>query len=163
MGMLALPLCIAAIFFAFYSVMWSWILIAAAIAVLVFALRSVSGVEWNDMPELSPSANEMFKKYGHFYTMQHGASIFSSLTSGVQFSAIIVGVINAYYSFWFGLLLAVFLWPMLNKMAKKFNPTRFITDPFESLDHREVMMLMAEKNMEQYYKANPDVKRHFNH
>jgi len=147
---LVVPLCIVAIVAAFFSTMWSWILIATAIAILIFSLMAVKLPKWKDIPELSEEANAMFKKYGHFYTWSFAARLHSSSASAVQFAAIIVAIINAFHSFWWGIPAAIVLWFVMAFVARAFNPTHFIRDPMERLAHQEVLDYIRKKMRQQF-------------
>jgi MFS family permease len=150
LAILVVPLCIGAIVAAFFSTMWSWILIATAIAILLFLLIAVKLPKWKDIPELSEEANAMFKKYGHFYTWSDAARLCSSSASAVQFAAIIVVIINAFHSFWWGIPVAIVLWFIMAFVARAFNPTHYIRDPMEQLAHQEVLEYMRKKMRQQF-------------
>lgn len=147
---LVVPLCIGAIVTAFYSTMWSWILIATSIAILLLSLMVIKMAKWKDIPELSKEANVMFKKYGHFYTMPDAARLHSSSASAVQFVGVIVAIINTFRSFWWGIPAAIVLWFIMALIASAFNPTHYIRGSIEQLAHQEVLEYIQKKMRQKF-------------
>jgi hypothetical protein len=128
-----------AIIVSFWSPLWSWLILCVAEAVILFTFMGVKSQKWKHIPELSAPANQMLQKYGHFYTMPFAARDFSSSASAYQLASIVLGIICGFKGAWWGVAVAVVNMGLMAYVSRAFNPTVFITDPFERLAHEEVI------------------------
>lgn len=143
--LIAIAVCLVAIVTAFFSVLWSWIVLAVRAAILLISLISLKQKRWKHVPELSEPANAMLQKYGHYYTMPFAGRDFSAAASTLMFAGVAVAVIGAFKGFWWGLAVAAVNWFVMGLVSKAFNPTNFIADPMERLAHEEVISFIMAK------------------
>lgn len=63
-----------------------------SLGVAIPALAALKTARWDHVPELSPQANALLKKYGHFYSMPFGSADFASAANVVSVSAVLIGL-----------------------------------------------------------------------
>lgn len=143
--LIAIALSLVAIVTAFFSVLWSWVVIAVPIAILLVTLISLKQKRWKHISELSEPANAMLQKYGHYYTMPFAGRDFSAAASTLMFAGVVVAVIGAFKGFWWGFAIAVVNWLVMGLVSKAFNPSNFIADPMERLAHEEIISFIMAK------------------
>lgn len=72
---------------AFFSIMYGWIIFGVPSLILLITLFSLKQKGWEYIEELSPSANEMLQKFGHFYAMPFAARDFSASATTLSLRA----------------------------------------------------------------------------
>jgi hypothetical protein len=145
---LAILLSLAAAAWAFFDPVFAWIPIGVACATLLFVWTGVRGTEWEYVPELSARANDLLRKFGHYYLMPFTGRDFGSAASTLQFSGAPVGIIGAINDFWWGLALAGLLFVTLGPAAMAFNPSVFLREPDDHLAHAEIIAWMRRRRAE---------------
>lgn len=142
---IAIILSLVAIVTAFFSVLWTWVVLAVPIALLLITFMGLKQKRWKHIPELSEPANAMLQKFGHYYTMPFAGRDFSASCSTLMFAGVVIAVIGAFKGFWWGLAIAVANWVVMGFLSRAFNPTNFIADPLERLAHEEVISFIVAK------------------
>lgn len=143
---IAILVSIGAFIWSFFQPVWAWAPLVMAALILLIVLLSLKLKEWRYVEELSPGANEMLQKFGHFYSMPFAGRDFSGACSTIQFGAVAVGVVGAFSGFWWGLGIAALFWFVLGPAAMAFNPTNFIQNqPGMLAAHEEVIEWVTSK------------------
>jgi hypothetical protein len=137
----ALAICVglASLVISFFSPAWAWGPLAVSAGVLLLTLFGAYQHTWPHIDELSPQANEILQRFGPHYSMPFAGRDFSAATSTIRLSAAAVGIVNLFYGFWWGLLLAPAFWFGLAPAANAFNPTEFIRGTPLEAAHDEVI------------------------
>jgi len=137
---------IGAFIWSFFQPVWAWLPLVVAALILLIVLICLKFKKWWYVEELSQSANEMLRKFGHFYSMPFAGRDFSCACSTIQFGAVAVGVVGAFNGFWWGLGIAALFWFVLGPAAMAFNPTNFIQNqPGMLAAHEEVIEWVTSK------------------
>lgn len=136
--LLAILLALGALVWAFFDPLWAWAPLVVCAALLALVLAGVKRQKWQYVAELSPPANEMLQRFGHFYARPFAGRDFSGACSTLQFGAIAVAVVGLFNGFWWSIAIAAVFWFGLGPMAMMFNPTNFLTDPMLRMAHEEV-------------------------
>ena len=144
--MVAIFVSVGAFIWSFFQPIWAWLPLIAAAMGLLSVLAGVRLKKWRYVEELSPSANEVLQKFGHFYSMPFAGRDFSGACSTIQFGAVGVGIVGAFGGFWWGIGIAVSFWFVLGPAAMAFNPTNFIQNQPDILAaHEEIIEWVASK------------------
>ena len=121
----------------FWSPLASW-------GVLLFPLVLLSCIWLIGRPilqqthaELSPKANEMLTKFGHYYLWPRRCSDYSAAASAIYLCTPIVIVICCCYSFWWAIPIGVVVLFYSGFLSRQFNPTFFLLDDSERRAHEE--------------------------
>lgn len=146
--LLAITLSLGSIGWAFFSPLWAWSPLVTSAALLLFTFFGVKQKKWRYVEELSPSANEMLQKFGHYYSMPFAGRDFSGAASTIQFAAVAVGIIGAFKGFYWGLGVAVAFWFVLGPVAMAFNPTNFIRGSHLETAHEEVLAWVMQQSQQ---------------
>ena len=96
---IAILVSIGAFAWSFFQPVWAWVPLIVVALYLLFVLLSLKFEKYNSVKELSPSANQMFQKYAHFYLKPFAGRDFSSACSTIQFGAVAVGLVGAFNGF----------------------------------------------------------------
>ncbi len=140
--------CIASIVVCFFSRMWSWIILALPfIYLLTQALVVRIAYRWKHIPELSPEANRLFQRYGHFYLMPFAGRDFSSASSAVCIAGLIISIVGLFFHFWWGILLGVITLAVCGRLARYYNPSMFMESlsNSEKQAHEEIVSFLSER------------------
>lgn len=144
--LLAALACFAAPVAALFSVLWAWIIMAAQSVLLTLILCSAKRqVTWDCIPELSPIANEMLRKYPHYYAMPTAGRDFSSWASTLMFAGAAVALIGLFHHFWWGLAFGIVNWFAMGCVAAGLNPTNYVADSAEGTAHNEIMAYLKQQ------------------
>ena len=142
--MAAIVLSIGAFVWSFFSPVWAWTPLVAGVLWLGIVLWALKQQKWKHIEELSPVANELLQRFGHFYTKPFAGRDASAATSTLQFAAVAVSISCAVQGFWWGLAIAAVFWFGLAPVAFQFNPTHFLKDPIQQAAHQEVISWIQE-------------------
>lgn len=137
--MLVILISVAAVITEFFSVMWGWLILAVPSAFLLIMLFAAKQKQWEYIPELSETANEMLQKFGHYYAMPYAGSDFSTSATTLLFAGSVVAIISAFKGFWWGIGIGVINWFLMGILTRVFNPTNFLVDPLEHKAHEEII------------------------
>ena len=144
--LLAIVISLGSITWAFFSPMWAWSPLLVAAVYLLVNLFGVKKWKWHYVEELSPSANQMIQKFGHYYAMPLADRDLSSAASTIQLSGCAVGIIGAAKGFWWGLAIATVFYLSVHVIAVYFNPTLFLKDPEMKNAHDEVISWLTQQS-----------------
>jgi hypothetical protein len=128
-----------ALVLAFVANEWAWIPCAVTTAALYLVLLGVRGKRYGPVPELSAGANELLRKFGHYYVMPFAGSEVSAAASTITLAAGAVGVVSAFKGNWWGLGIGVLIYGIASRLARQFNPTKFLVDDSEKAAHDEIV------------------------
>ena len=145
---LAITLSLGAPIWSFFDPRWAWAPLIVVAALLGLVLASVKSQKWQYIPELSPQANELFQRFGHFYTRPFAGRDFSGACSTLQFGAVAVAVVGLFKGFWWGAGIAAAFWFGVGPMAMAFNPTNFLADPVLRTAHQEIIDWITARSRE---------------
>lgn len=138
-GCLTYALALAAVITAFFSPALAWGLLLLPVGVILFFWLSVRMEKARPLAEVSPDANELLRKFGHYYYHPSAGTEFSSSASAVGMSSIAVATIGLFRGFWWGLPFAILVYFLTGLLARQFNPTHFLTDDRERAAHEEII------------------------
>jgi hypothetical protein len=125
--------------------MWCWIILAVPFVYLLSQAFLVKFTHrWKHIPELSAEANRLFQKYGHYYAMPFAGRDFSSASSAVGVTGMIISIIGLFFHFWWGILLGVMFLVISNRLGKFYNPSMFLEllSDSEKQAHKEIMSFL---------------------
>jgi hypothetical protein len=142
-GCLVTLVSIAAVVVSFFSPAAAWGTLALPAVFLLWMLASAKGQKLKHVPQLSPMANRLLQRYGHFYAMPSASRDFSSASSGVQLASAAIGIIGAIKGSWWGIPLAVVTYFVMAAAAKQLNPSLFLENPAERAAHDEIIDYMT--------------------
>ena len=128
-----------AVALAFAAMAWSWIPFAIGFSGLLVAYLAAHRREFGPVPELSEAANEMVRKFGHYYVFPKGSDDVSGAASGLQLAGLVVGIVAIFDSNWFMTGFCALVWLAGVFFGRQFNPTRFLVDDQERRAHQEVL------------------------
>lgn len=126
----------------FWSIQWAWIALIILITgnyALWAALRLGGKYRFTHVAELSPKANELLVKFGHYYKRPYAGWDASSAASAVSITAIGVALVSAFRANWFWLLAGMVGYYLMANIARQFNPSRFMLNDEERAAHREIL------------------------
>jgi hypothetical protein len=142
---LVILICLAAVITEFFSVLWGWLLLTVPSAFLLFTLIGVKQKKWQNIPELSETANQLLQKFGHYYAMPFAGRDFSASASTLVFAGAAIAIISAIKGFWWGIGLGVINYFLMGFISRAFNPTNFLVGPREQMGHEEIIEWITER------------------
>jgi hypothetical protein len=148
--MLSILLQLAAIGLAIFSPFWAFALLILRSLWLFYVFRSAKRIRLASIPQLSPRANEMLKKFSHYYYSPVTANQYSGGASGVMLSSVVVTIIGCFHRFWWGILIGAVIVGAMGHLQRAFSPRNFLADQQEKDAHEEIMTyLQADQREEQ--------------
>ena len=132
-------LSLVAIGVAFYSPIASWIILGVGGCLLLLILIGAKSKKYEYQDGLSPKANEMIQKFGHYYAMPFAGSAFSGAASALVMAGWVVVIVGAFQSFWIGFALMIVNQFFCGWLSRAFNPSKFLVDDTERLAHQEII------------------------
>lgn len=138
----------------FFSPLWGWIILALPSGFLLLTLLGLKQKKWAYVPDLSPKANEMLRKFGHFYNMPFAGRGFSASASTIMFAGAILAIIGLFRGFWWGIAIGLANWFIVGFVSRAFNPTLFLVDDEERFAHEEIISFIQQKQKERWGKIN---------
>jgi hypothetical protein len=142
--LLIILFCVVAVITEFFSVLWGWIILGFPAALVLVTLFSVKLKKWRYIPELSNAANQMLQKFGHYYAMPYAGRDFSASASTIQFAGAVIAIVGIFKGFWWGIGIGIINWFLMAMVARAFNPSNFLADPFEKMAHEEILSYIME-------------------
>jgi len=137
--LLSIVAALIAVVISFFSPTWAWVPIAVPDVLLYAFFLSAKARRLGPVPDLSHAANEMIRKFGHFYAMPMASRDFSGASSTLALAGVLVGVIGAFKGFWWGLGIAMVNYLAVGWLGRQFNPGNFLADERERQAHQEVI------------------------
>jgi hypothetical protein len=138
----------------FFSPLWGWIILALPSLFLIITLFGLKQKKWSYVPELSPKANQMIRKFGHFYNMPFAGTDFSASATTLMFVGIILAIIGLFHKFWWGIAISAVNWVVMAFVSRAFNPSFFLVDDEERFAHEEIIFFIRQKLKERRSKIN---------
>ncbi len=120
---------------------WGWVIIGLLDAFIMLTFWAAKGrYRFEYVEELSPEANAMLQRYGHYFAMPFASRDLSASAATSQFAGVALGIISALRSFWWGLALAAMNWFLMGAVAVGLSPAAPIAqDPAARIAHDEVV------------------------
>lgn len=118
---------------------------ALPIAFLLITLLSLKQKKWPYIPELSEAANQMFQKFGHYYTKPFAGRDFSASATTIMFGGVVLSIIDIFKGFWWGIGIGIINWFVMGLVSRAFNPTNSLVDPIEQMGHKEIIEWIMKK------------------
>jgi hypothetical protein len=140
----------------FFSPLWGWIILALPFLFSIITLLSLKQKKWSYVPELSPKANEMIRKFGHFYNMPFAGRDFSASASTLMLAGVILAVTGLFHKFWWGIAIGAVNYFVMAFVSRAFNPSIFLVDDEERFAHEEIISFIQQKQKERWSKINND-------
>jgi hypothetical protein len=143
--LLSLVLGASAITCAFFNPVLAWIVIAPLELFLLWMSISLTGREWtwDQYEHLSAEAKAMYQKYGHFYSMPHAASDFSSAARLLWKINIALTAVCAFKGFWWGLVIGLPTAFVMAFLAGLFDPSASRKSSSQREAHQEIIKRVA--------------------
>jgi len=113
---------IVAIVISFYSSIWCWLILAIPELYLSIIFWSSKSKKYKILDNLDDSANLLFQKYSYYFLHQYAARDFSGSAALMLNAGIIIGFINIFYGFYYGIGLAVISYFLMKKISNEINP-----------------------------------------
>lgn len=135
---------ILAILMAFFSPIWSWVILTIPSTWLYINLYTSRRNNFNYIPEISVEANEMLRKFGHYYHHPVKAITKSSSASAITLTSGIITVIGIFKLFWIGIAFGIVYYSAMAFIARQYNPTNFLHGN-EHLAHEEIKNYFIKK------------------
>jgi len=104
--------------------------------------------KWAYIEELSSKANELLRKFGHFYATPFASMDFSASSTTVGIAGALIAIVGVFNGFWWGILIGVVNWFAMGALARAFNPTNFLLDDDERIAHEEVLEWLSTRRKE---------------
>jgi len=142
MQLLATVFMLAAFITGFFSPLWGWVILAVPEVWLVLTILSLKRQKLGPVAELSPAANDLVRRFGHFYSRPFAGRDHSAACSALMFGGALVGLAGLVDSHWWGLGVAAANWFGMGPLAREFNPTLFFTEPEEVAAHEEIVAFL---------------------
>lgn len=108
---------------------WAWIPIIVADLIICISLwlaKQKYGSKY--IPELSPDANDLLQRYGHYFAMPFASKDFSASAATIQFAGIIIAIIGIFRGFWRAIALAVANWFIMGYIAISLSPVSLLAE-----------------------------------
>ena len=142
--------CLASIIVCFFSTIWGWIILAVPFVYLLCQAFLVKFIyRWRHIPELSTEGNRLFQKHGHYYTMPFAGRDFSTASSVVGLTGIIISIIGLFFHFWWGILIGLVSLVACNYLGRFYNPSMFLEllSDSDKQAHEEIMSFLRKKKV----------------
>jgi hypothetical protein len=90
---------------------------------------------------LSPEANKLLQKYGHYYDRPHAATAFGHFTAALVTGVIALGVIDWYHQFYTGICIAIPTFFLCGHLTNNFLPSLIVRTDENISAHTEILTL----------------------
>jgi len=132
-------LALAAVVTAFFNPIWAWAFLAVPLAWILWTWLVLRLRQPAPLPEVSITANELLRKFGHYYAYPFAGAAYSSAASGLTMASMAVALIGICKGFWWGLAIGAVIYSSAAFLARQFNPTNFLVDDRERVAHEELV------------------------
>jgi len=131
---------------------WAWIpiiLVDIVICIQLWAVKQkykFKKYQFNDIPDLSPEANNLLRRYGHYFALPFASKDFSASAATSQFAGIAIAIIGLFKSFWWSIALAAANWFIMGFVAVSFSPVSLLVkSPALQVAHDEIVEYINSK------------------
>ncbi len=131
----------------------SWILFGAAFLIFFVIYYSLRIWRWRYISELSPEANKMLKRYGHFYHIDMDWQDLSDACGKCARAVFYLAVIGCFKAFWWGIPLGLVYFLILDHISKRLNHSQFLVD-YEDVVHHDEILNYLDKRAERIEEEN---------
>ena len=142
---IVLFLAVVAFVVSFFSLLGGWLILGLPAAYFCLTLGLIRLKRYQIFPELSDRANQLLRRYGHFYLYPFASRDFSSSASTLSFAAIPVCVVGLFKGFWIGIAITIGYYFLLAFVASRYNPMPFFTSLDDKLAHEELVGFIQER------------------
>ncbi len=120
---------------------WAWIpIILVDLVIYIQLWAAKQKYRFNYIPDLSPEANDLLQRYGHYFAMPFASKDFSASAATSQFAGIIIAVIGLFRSFWWAIGLAAANWFVMGFVAVSLSPVSLLAkSPALQIAHDEIV------------------------
>lgn len=121
--------------------LWAWIpIVLVDIVICIQMLAVKQKYRFNYIPGLSPEANDLLRRYGHYFAMPLASKDFSASSATIQFSGIAIAIIGLFRGFWWAIALAAGNWFLMGFVAVSLSPLSLLAkSPALQIVHDEVV------------------------
>lgn len=137
---------IAAIVTAFFHPVLAWGVLALPLGWILLMWLALRSKRVRPLPELSSAANELLRKFGHYYAHPFAGAAYSGAASGVTMASMAVAAIGAFKGFWWGLGVGAVFYVISAFLARQFNPANFLVDDLERAAHDELVTAIQRRH-----------------
>ena len=129
---------------------WAWIPIILADLIIFIQLWVAKGkYRFKYLPDLSPEANDLLKRYGHYFAMPFASKDFSASAATSQFAGIIIAIIGLFRGFWWAIALAAGNWFLMGFVAVSLSPASLLIDSTTlQIAHDEVVEYISAQRIQ---------------
>lgn len=133
----------------FYTGGWeSWMILSIASGCILLTYCILTFRRWKYISELSPIANEWLKKHNYLYTMPTLDDDFSEAANKLGGAGIILAVIGCFKLFWWGILIGLVNYVLMEHISKMFHWTNFVLEYKDLVAHEEILNYLERKEEE---------------
>ena len=120
---------------------WAWIPILLVDCVIYIQLWAAKQkYRFKYIPGLSPEANELLQRYGHYFAMPFASKDFSASAATSQFAGVLIAIIGVFKSFWWSIVLGAGNWFIMGYIAVSLSPVALLkSQPTLQIAHDEVV------------------------
>lgn len=114
---------------AFYNPILGFVITSVPVVVLLLTWlwgKAIPAPEY--IPELSPLANDIHKRFRAYFVAPLAGRNCSGAASGIMLSLIPVTIISCFRGFWWGIAIGAVLLLIVAPFQRAFNPTNFLTE-----------------------------------
>lgn len=105
----------------------SWVPVAILdIFIIVQFLLVRQRFRFDHVSTLSPEANHLLRKFGHYFAMPFGSKDFSGSAATSQFGGIIIAIICSFKGFWWAIAFAIGNWIVMGFVASSLSPASLL-------------------------------------
>ena len=136
---------IISIVISFYSSVWCWLILILPELYLIILYWAIKNKKYKSLEGLSEEANFLFQRYSYYFLHQFASRDFGGSAVIIAIAGIVVGVINIFYTFYFGIGIAIINWFLMNYISNKINPYNNLWNDYERELSKEIFNYLYEK------------------
>lgn len=120
---------VAAIIISFYNPPVAYIVTGSPLLILVLTWLWGKAIPIPEpIPELSPLANELRKRFRAFFVSPMAGRNCSGAASGIMLSLIPITIVSCSKGFWWGIAIGASVFLLVAPLQRVFTPTHFLND-----------------------------------
>lgn len=120
------------------GLLWGWVVLTAVCALLLLILAVAKLRRWEPPSGLSPEAQQLFRKYGYFYTARLTYEQYATGSTLTTLPALVLAIVGTAEGFWWVVAYMLVLWLVMYRAAKEFNPSSRLAKGPHSRAHQEI-------------------------